>query len=122
MVTALWVKFEDISSLLKFFDGIMIGRIAWDNPWIFNKIENKEITKLEVIDQYLSYIGNKNNFDFPKTILLRPLFNLFYGEKGSKSWKQSLNSFCFKSKSLVSLYTLAKRIESSNHLNHELSV
>ena len=80
----------------------MIGRAAWDTPWMFSKIDKNSVSRLNVIDKYLGY---------SKTIVLKPIFNLFHGMNGSKIWKQTLNSFSFEYGSLNKLYNLAVKIE-----------
>lgn len=99
------------------FDGSMIGRAAWDNPWMFNEADNlfynekNEGTRLEVIDKYLKYSGKYINIGHSQRRLVRPLFNLFYGVQGSKIWKQQLNEVANNKISIDSIYDLASKLE-----------
>jgi len=102
---------EDGNALLNIFDGFMIGRAAWDTPWMFSKIDKNSVSRLNVIDKYLNYAEEKRKLGYSKTILLKPIFNLFYGMSGSKIWKQTLNGFSFEYGSLNKLYNLANKIE-----------
>ena len=102
---------EDGNALLKFFDGFMIGRAAWDTPWMFSKIDKNSVSRLNVIDKYLGYAEEMSKLGYSKTIVLKPIFNLFHGMNGSKIWKQTLNSFSFEYGSLNKLYNLAVKIE-----------
>jgi len=104
---------DDVNLLLNYFDGVMIGRAAWNAPWMFSKIDNNYISRLNVIDNYLDYIENKSKLGYSKTVLFRPIFNLFHGIKGSKVWKQSLNNFSNEHRSLSELFNLAIKIENS---------
>ena len=96
---------------MKVFDGFMIGRAAWDTPWMFSKIDKNSVSRLNVVDKYLGYAEEMSKLGYSKTILLKPIFNLFHGMSGSKIWKQTLNSFSFEYGSLNKLYNLAIKIE-----------
>ena len=76
----------------------MIGRAAWNAPWMFSKIDNNYISRLNVIDNYLDYIENKSKLG---------------GINGSRVWKQSLNNFSNEHRSLSELFNLAIKIENS---------
>ena len=115
------MSIEKGKSLLDTYDGVMIGRAAWDNPWMFKVIDNQNIYKLDILDKYLLYVANKLNNGFSKTLLLKPIFNLFYGVNGSKMWKQQLSNFPNQFTTLQSLYKLAEKIENSKFVDHKLS-
>lgn len=81
----------------------MIGRAAYDNPWMFrnadSKIYNKTDNKLsrkEIIykyadycDRYIDEYGDKmKNSIYGE--LIRPLTNIFYGEDNNKQYKERL--------------------------------
>ncbi|MBF95779.1 MAG: tRNA-dihydrouridine(20/20a) synthase [Alphaproteobacteria bacterium MarineAlpha9_Bin4] len=78
--------------VFKNIDGIMIGREAYKNPWMFNKnINSNDIDKKKkIIYLYLSFL--KNNFQkhlFNKNSLLH-IQNIFNGYKGAKNWRQKV--------------------------------
>ena len=75
-------------------DGIMIGREAYKNPWIFNSsIQKKDLSlKKAIIYDYLTFL--KNNFNsnsFNKTALMH-IQNIFSGYSGSKKWKFNVSN------------------------------
>ena len=114
------MSIEKGKSLLDTFDGVMIGRAAWDNPWMFSVIDDQKISKIDILDKYLLYVANKLDHGFSKTLLLKPIFNLFYGVNGSKMWKQQLSNYPAKYTTLQNLYNLAEKIENSKFDGHKL--
>lgn len=84
---------NEIFNHLKIVDGVMLGRISYQNPYAIAEFHNQiypEInipSRAQIINKYLSEI------DFNKTsisLILKPLFNLYCGQNGSSQWKQNL--------------------------------
>jgi len=102
---------------LNTFDGSMIGRAAWDNPWMFKDADNlfynmkNNITRSEIIHKYVKYADKYIDIGHSQRRLVRPLFNLFYGIQGSKIWKQQLNEVANNQISINSIYDLASQLE-----------
>ena len=104
-----------IHEQLEQVDAVMIGRAAWDNPWIFATVDRALFaasepapTRAAVVSAYLEHVrhwlarppnqprpGQRRAPAGPSpTILLRPLMNLFAGRPGARRWKQALNRKC----------------------------
>ena len=88
----------EAKSLLKTYNGVMIGRYAWDNPWGFKDVDHlfcnqdyKSISRSEIIEKYVNYSLKYLNKGHSLRRLVKPLFNIFYASPGSKYWKQQLN-------------------------------
>ena len=107
----------EAKTLLNDFDGVMIGRAAWDNPWLFSKADNlfynkkNNVSRLEVINKYIEYANKYIDIGHTQRRLIRPLFNIFYGKQGSKLWKQQLNEIANNKISINSICDLAYQIE-----------
>lgn len=77
-------------------DGIMIGRAAVANPYLLAEIEthyfkNKNIlSRIEIVDAYLSYVDAALAAGTHLYSLIRPLLNLFQGQRGANLWRNSL--------------------------------
>lgn len=90
---------EDIKEKLETFDGVMIGREAYQNPWILREIET-EIYKTEnlptpedVIAQMIPYIEDQQaRFDTPVKSITRHMTGLFQGKPGARRWRQVLST------------------------------
>ena len=102
---------------LKDFDGSMIGRAAWDNPWMFSKAENiffnneNNISRYEIVYNYIKYANKYISLGHTQRRLIRPLFNIFYGVQGSKLWKQQLNDIANNKIDINSICDLVYQIE-----------
>ena len=94
----------EYNNVLRKVDGIMIGREAYKNPWIFDEKHFIGFDqKKNVVLSYLSILEEKFNnkkFDFKA---LFHLYNIFNNIEGSKEWKRKINS-AIKEKSLTCLF------------------
>ena len=72
-------------------DGIMIGREAYKNPWIFNSDLSKIEDKLKIVLKYIEYLKKKSaNCSLDKNSLFH-LQNVFYNSAGAKKWRKVIN-------------------------------
>jgi tRNA-dihydrouridine synthase A len=82
--------------------GCMIGRAAYENPWILSDVDrrffsqpNPAINRKQVFLSYADYCDeqqNKSKKIFPNE-LIKPLTHLFAGEKKNSNYKNLLNSY-----------------------------
>jgi tRNA-dihydrouridine synthase A len=107
---------------LEHVDAVMIGRAAWDNPWMFAQADREVFgadttapTRAHVVSEYLAYVEQwlsherRSERRGPSaTILLRPLHNLFVGCPGTRRWKQAVNAKCRTPTRLSELVELAE--------------
>jgi tRNA-dihydrouridine synthase A len=125
-----------IREQLEQVDAVMIGRAAWDDPWMFAEVDRALFgasepapTRAAVVAAYLEHVehwlararapkpthlpraGQRRAPAGPSpTILLRPLMNLFAGRPGARRWKQALNHKCQAPTGLCDLNTLASEL------------
>ena len=106
-------SFEEVKKFNSKGLGAMIGRFAYENPWafrsadseIFNKI-SKKLSRKEVIYSYAEYLEKhvenyeKNTGNLVVSELVKPLTNLFAGEKYSKRYLNKLFEITRGSKAL----------------------
>ena len=84
--------------LLKEFDGVMVGRLIKNNPFILKKVDKKifkEKDKLideTIISNYFEYIKPKIEFESIFR-LLSPLLNIFFSVPDSKVYKSKINDY-----------------------------
>ncbi len=89
-----------ITHHLEHVDAVMIGRAAYDTPWLFESADhllfqapkNKEDFEDQVIHQMAEYLdlaikeqGAKSNH------ILRHMLNLLVGRPGNKKWKRAIS-------------------------------
>ena len=89
---------DEAETLLKEFDGIMLGRLIKNNPFILKEVDKKifkEKGKLideSIINNYFEYI--KPKLDFESIFrLLSPLLSIFFSVPHSKTYKSKINDY-----------------------------
>lgn len=95
-------KLEHVKTLLRTFDGVMIGREAYANPWFLNKIE-QEIFKAQnlkdrqaVARAMILYAQKQNElYGTPVKSITRHILGLYHHQKGAKSWRRTLSTQAF---------------------------
>lgn len=111
----------DVLAQLEHVDAVMIGRAAWDNPWMFARADREVFgddaaapNQAQVVSEYLAYVERwllpSERRGPSATILLRPLQNLFVGCPGTRRWKQAVNAKCRAPTRLAELVELAEAI------------
>jgi tRNA-dihydrouridine synthase A len=98
---------------LNFVDGVMIGRAAYENPFLFATVdeqfyssgENKGLqplvptsapTRRDVIENMLPYIDHWTKQDVYLKHISRHMLGLFAGKPGAKAWKRYLSENAHK--------------------------
>ena len=89
---------DKAENLLNEFDGVMVGRLIKNNPFILKDVDNKifkEKNKLideSIIDNYFKYIEPKIGLESIFR-LLSPLLNIFFSVPHSKVYKSKINDY-----------------------------
>jgi tRNA-dihydrouridine synthase A len=88
---------EEIKTLFKKTDGVMIGRAAYHTPYFLADIE-KEIFKNDqvpsrqnVIEQLIPYVKNELKKGTRLNQIMRHTLGLFHGQTGASFWKRYLS-------------------------------
>lgn len=87
---------QEIKQHLQYVDGVMIGREAYGNPYLFAEIEAEifnnpnSLSRSEVLSQYLVYMTNELAKGVSLRQLIRHTFGLFQGQPGAKNWRRYL--------------------------------
>lgn len=79
-------------------DAVMIGRVAYEDPWAFSAGDSAlfgdptpEITRESVVRRLFPYLDALEAEGQPPRRLLNHLFGLFAGRPGARSWRRSLS-------------------------------
>lgn len=97
--------------LLETLDGVMIGRGAYENPWML-RLADSEIygkkdpiwhSRKELLKAYLPYVEQELSGGCPLTIITRHLSSLFNGLPGSRKYRQMLSENAPKTKNGVEM-------------------
>lgn len=112
---------NEISTHLELLDGVMLGRLACDNPYRIAQMHNALYPEYELIKRsdlfqiYIEYLLDEYTKGVPLSLLVKPVFNLAYGMPGASQWKQTLMKI-LQTKNLdlfveLSHYLIAKELE-----------
>ncbi len=95
---------NSVESQLKHVDAVMLGRAAYDKPWMFSTVDEKffghrrEVSRLEIVEKMIVYAEQVLRDD-PRARLghiARHLQNLFNGQPGARGWRRSISEQAFK--------------------------
>jgi len=109
-------KITDIQHHLSEVDGVMLGRLACDNPYEIAKIHQvlypavNLSSRSNVFTQYREHIETEYDKGVSLSILVKPIFNLASGLPGSRQWKKKLMYF-LQSKNVADLCELSKYLK-----------
>lgn len=94
---------ENIRDALNQFDGAMIGREAYQNPWLLTEIEQAFFntaaiqTREAVARAMIPYIEQQSkDFGTPAKSITRHMLGLFNGLKGGRAWRRYLSENAYK--------------------------
>lgn len=96
---------EEVEEYLTHFDGVMIGREAYQNPYILAELERMlftpewSITRDEAVEKMTAYIRealatSTDGRLHPKSIV-RHVLGLYQGQKGAKRWRRFISENAF---------------------------
>ena len=89
---------DKAENLLEEFDGVMVGRLIKNNPFILKEVDNKLFKKQNklidesIINNYFEYIKPKLELESIFR-LLSPLLNIFFSVPHSKTYKSKINDY-----------------------------
>ncbi|MFB0988545.1 MAG: tRNA dihydrouridine(20/20a) synthase DusA [Gammaproteobacteria bacterium] len=94
---------EDAESLLKKTDGVMLGREAYQNPFIINEVDavffaaaTNVQTRTETLQKFMPYIEQELERGTPLHHMTRHILGLYKGQKGGKKFRRHLSENCYK--------------------------
>jgi len=89
---------DEVSEHLGTFDGVMIGREAYSNPYFLAKIDqrifgdNRHVeSRADVLSGYQDYVAKQLASGVPLNQMLRHVLGLFQGCPGARNWRRHLS-------------------------------
>lgn len=89
---------EDAELLLTKTDGVMLGREAYQNPYILNEVdsvfygmEQNSISRTERLQQFIPYIEQELSNGTPLHHMTRHILGLYKGQQGGKQFRRHLS-------------------------------
>ena len=93
----------DAESLLKKADGVMLGREAYQNPFILNEVDavffgaaSNAQTRTERLQKFIPYIEQELESGTPLHHMTRHILGLYKGQKGGKQFRRHLSENSYK--------------------------
>ena len=92
-------SYEDIAEHLEHVDAVMIGRAAYDNPWLFSEVDERYFarprserrTRRQVIEAMVPYLRSWSAAGWPARNILRHMLGLLAFQQGTRQYKQRLS-------------------------------
>jgi len=82
---------------LEHVDGVMIGRAAYESPWLLAEIEqavfggNAPANRGVVLDRYIDYIDREMAAGTPFYAMARHVLGLYQGVRGARAWRRHIS-------------------------------
>ncbi len=91
-------EIDNIQKYLKIFDGVMIGRAAYQNPYLLANIERtiyksgNILPREAVAEAMIPYIERQAaQYGTPAKSITRHMIGLFHGQPGGRKWRRALS-------------------------------
>lgn len=99
-------------------DGVMLGRAAWHNPYLFAELDQLISpqdagiipSRLSLVLHYFPYLEEALRSGENLTHLIQPLFGLFHGVAGGRRWRQKLSEILQEGNPLVRIKEVLREI------------
>lgn len=89
---------DDVLDQLTVFDGVMIGREAYANPFLFADIDHRVFgdsasapTRFDVVERYRPFLEKELAAGTPLKRMTRHVLGLFNGVPGARQWRRILS-------------------------------
>jgi tRNA-dihydrouridine synthase A len=90
---------DQVDAHLQAVDGVMIGRAAYDNPYLFATVDQRFYgadgsgpTRRQVLEAMLPYVASWERQGLAGSRILRHLLGLFVQQRMAKAWKRYLST------------------------------
>jgi tRNA-dihydrouridine synthase A len=89
---------EGVEAALRAFDGVMVGRVAIENPYWLAQVDARVFnptavvpTRTQVVERYLPYVEAGMARGVPWSALVKPLIPLVRDVAGGRAWRRTLS-------------------------------
>lgn len=90
----------DATDHLKYVDGVMLGREAYNNPYILSQVDKRFFdspdrprARAEVVEEYIRYSARQIRDGCRPGNLSRHLIGLYQGLPGARQWRRCLSEY-----------------------------
>lgn len=106
----------EVNAHLQQFDGVMIGREAYQNPYLLAQLHRQLHDQAPIPDraavmhEYSSYVAHQLTLGEPLNAMVRPVLGLYHALPGARSWRRYLSEGVTRSALSARLLTDSLRI------------
>ncbi|MBF2055722.1 MAG: tRNA dihydrouridine(20/20a) synthase DusA [Cyanobacterium sp. T60_A2020_053] len=86
---------DEMHHHLNYVDGVMVGRIACDNPYLMAQVDQQIygdlspiLSREDIINNLADYVDKKCALNIKLNTIMRHLLQIFAGQPGTKLWKR----------------------------------
>ncbi len=104
-------EIKQIIKQLEHVDGVMIGRAAYQNPFLLKEIDSlifndpkPQLTRLSVLREYKTYAEEQIKNGVSLRNLIRHIVGLYKGEPGARKYRQMLSKAIPKNKNNIQFF------------------
>ncbi len=107
---------EEAKQHLSRVDGVMVGRLAYENHWSVRQLEQElfppssDTTRHDIVKAYLPYLQSQNREGVPMARMTRHLASLFRGQPGARDWRRMVSNPTPAESTLHEMQEMAARI------------
>lgn len=106
-----FTEVEQITSQLNHVDGVMVGRAAYQNPYMLTEADKKiyknnaEVpSRIEILNNYRNYVADQANQNVRIKNMTRHIIGLYQGQPGAKRYRQLLSQAIPKDKEEIACF------------------
>ncbi len=107
---------HQVAGHLSSVDGVMIGRAAYENPYLLAEVDQRFFGSSEpifsrcaIIQAFLPYVGSQLQRGVPLHSMTRHILGLFQGIPGARAWRRTLSEQAHRHQAGVEVLEAALR-------------
>lgn len=107
---------QQIAEQLELVDGVMIGRAAYENPYLLADVDRRFFdatqlvpTRHDIVRRFLPYVERQLQLGTPLHCMTRHILGLFQGVPGARAWRRYLSEHVHQPHIGVEVLTAALR-------------
>ncbi|CDI01537.1 tRNA-dihydrouridine synthase A [Candidatus Competibacter denitrificans Run_A_D11] len=108
---------QQMAEHLALVDGVMIGRAAYENPYLLAEVDQRFFgtsqpipTRHDIVHRLLPYVEQQLQAGTPLHCMTRHILGLFQGVPGARAWRRSLSENTHHANAGVEVLTTALRL------------
>jgi len=90
---------DEVNGHLQKCDGVMVGREAYENPWmlaladqvVFGQSQNPVQSRRQIVEQFVPYVARQMELGVPFHIMAKHILGLYAGLPGSRRWRRNIS-------------------------------